>query len=82
MNIEDASFRQAFEAARDEIGYVHAADSNRLAPGWGHTPFDEIFAILRDIEYDGYITAEILPHPNPEAAAAQAVTFLREKMRC
>ena len=64
MNIEDASFRQAFESARDYIGYVHVADSNRLAPGWGHLPFDEIFRILSDIRYDGYITAEILPKPD------------------
>jgi sugar phosphate isomerase/epimerase len=34
------------------------ADSNRLAPGWGHLPFDEIFQILADIGYDGYLTAE------------------------
>jgi sugar phosphate isomerase/epimerase len=67
MNIEDASFRQAFESARDYIGYVHVADSNRLAPGWGHLPFDEIFQILSDIRYDGYITAEILPKPAPGA---------------
>lgn len=77
MNIEDASFRQAFEAARREIGYVHIADSNRLAPGWGHIPFDEIFRILADIGYDGYLTAEILPRPDPDSAARQAIQFLR-----
>ena len=80
MNIEDASFRQAFESARDYIGYVHAADSNRLAPGWGHLPFDEIFQILSDIRYDGYITAEILPKPTPDAAAEQAIRFLRARL--
>ena len=78
MNIEDASFREAFEAAKDYVGYVHVADSNRLAPGWGHMPFDEIFAILADIGYDGYLTAEILPKPDPDAAAAQAAGFLRK----
>lgn len=76
MNIEDASFRQAFETARDYIGYVHVADSNRMAPGWGHMPFDEVFQILSDIRYDGYITAEILPKPNPDSAAEQAIRFL------
>jgi sugar phosphate isomerase/epimerase len=76
MNIEDASFREAFEAGREYISYVHVADSNRLAPGWGHMPFDEIFQILSDIGYDGYITAEILPNPDPDSAAAQAARFL------
>lgn len=80
MNIEDASFRQALEAARDVVTYVHVADSNRLAPGWGHMPFDEIFQILSDIGYDGWVTAEILPRPDPAAAAAQAVRFLSARL--
>jgi sugar phosphate isomerase/epimerase len=79
MNIEDASFRDALTAARDFIGYVHVADSNRLAPGWGHMPFDEIFGILKDIGYDGWITAEILPQPDPDSAARQSVRFLRAR---
>jgi sugar phosphate isomerase/epimerase len=80
MNIEDASFRDAFENARDYISYVHVADSNRLAPGWGHMPFDEIFGILRDIGYEGYLTAEILPKPEPDLAAAQAASYLLKRL--
>lgn len=76
MNIEDASYREAFETARSYISYVHVADSNRLAPGWGHTPLGEIFEILTDIGYNGYLTAEILPKPEPERAAAQAANYL------
>ena len=79
MNIEDASFRDAILAARDAIGYLHLADSNRLAPGWGHIQFDEIFDALREIGYSGWVTAEILPEPDPDAAARQAVTFLRTR---
>jgi len=79
MNIEDASFRDSLLMARDFIGYVHVADSNRLAPGWGHVQFDEIFGTLGDINYDGWITAEILPEPDPDSAAQQAVQFLRSR---
>ncbi|MGD0521460.1 MAG: sugar phosphate isomerase/epimerase family protein [Terracidiphilus sp.] len=79
MNIEDASFRDALLAARDLIGYLHVADSNRLAPGWGHIPFDEIFDTLQEIGYDAWITAEILPEPDPDSAARQAVRFLRAR---
>lgn len=80
MNIEDLSFRQAFEAGKDWITYVHVADSNRLAPGWGHLPFDEIFQVLANIDYNGYLTAEILPVPDPESAAAQASRYLSAKV--
>lgn len=81
MNIEDSSFRKSFEQARDYISYVHVADTNRLAPGWGHMPFDQIFEILRDIEYDGYLTAEILPKPDPDQAAAQAASYLLQLLK-
>jgi 5-keto-L-gluconate epimerase len=81
MNIEDTSLRDAFERGRNYISYVHVADSNRLAPGWGHLPFDEVFRILRDIGYDGYITAEILPQPDPDSAAQQAARFLRNRLQ-
>lgn len=80
MNIEDASFREAFVSAKDYISYVHVADSNRLAPGWGHLPFDEVFAVLYEIGYDGYLTAEILPKPEPDLAARQAAEFLRPRV--
>ncbi len=80
MNIEDASYRESFEAAREFISYIHVADSNRLAPGWGHRPFDEIFRILADIGYDGSIPAEILPRPDPDSAAAQAIRFLPARL--
>jgi sugar phosphate isomerase/epimerase len=81
MNIEDASFRESFEAARDYITYVHVADSNRLAPGWGHMPFGEIFGVLSDIGYRGYLTAEILPRPDPDSAAQQAIRFLHQELQ-
>jgi sugar phosphate isomerase/epimerase len=81
MNIEDASFREAFEAGQDYITYVHVADSNRLAPGWGHLPLGEVFEILADIGYDGYLTAEILPKPDPAAAAAQAARYLLARLQ-
>lgn len=79
MNIEDASFRDEFLAAREFIGYVHVADSNRLAPGQGHIAFSEIFDALAEIGYNDWITAEILPDPDPDAAARRAIDFLRSR---
>lgn len=76
MNIEDASFRASFEAGARHISYVHVADSNRLAPGWGHLDLDSILSDLEETGYDGWITAEILPKPDPDSAAAQAARFL------
>lgn len=77
MNIEDVSIEGSFRQANDRVRYVHFADSNRLAPGKGHLDFPGIVGALREIGYDGYVTAEILPHPDPDTAAADAIAFLR-----
>ena len=41
----------------------------------GHLDFVEVAAALRDIGYDGWLSAEILPLPDDRAAAEQARRF-------
>ncbi len=77
MNIEDASIAASLKAAGSHVGYVHLADSNRRAPGQGHTDFAAIFDALESIGYDDWATVEILPYPSPDVAAQQAVEYLR-----
>ena len=77
MNIEEASIEGTLMRYRDKIGYIHFADSNRLAPGMGHLNFPNVVRVLESIGYKGYVTAEILPHPNPDEAAQQAARYLR-----
>ena len=59
------------------MSYVHFADSNRLAPGQGHINFKSIFESLKRINYEGWISVEILPRPDPDTAARQALEYLR-----
>ena len=77
MNIEEASIEQALRLAGQRLRLVHAADSNRWAPGWGHLDFPSIVRALREIGYGGFLSAEILPQPEPLAAARQTITHLR-----
>jgi 5-keto-L-gluconate epimerase len=77
MNIEDRTISGELERFASRVAYIHVADSNRLAPGQGHTDFAAFFAALRRIHYDGWITVEILPKPDPDTAARQAIDFLR-----
>ena len=76
MNIEDIGIGKTLAAYIDRINYVHLADSNRLAPGQGHLDFDDVFAGLRRGNYDGWVSIEILPKPDPESAAEQAARTL------
>jgi sugar phosphate isomerase/epimerase len=77
MNIEDRTIGDELAENIDYIRYIHLADSNRLAPGQGHTDFNDIFDNLKKAKYDGWVSVEILPKPDPDTAAAQAVKFLR-----
>ena len=77
MNIEDRTIGPELQKYVDYIGYIHLADSNRKAPGQGHTDFQDIFAHLKQSGYDGWVSVEILPDPDPDTAAEQAARFLR-----
>ena len=78
MNIEEASIPEALRAAGRHIGHVHFADSNRLAMGLGHTNVALIIEALREINYEGYLSAEILPLPDSATAARQTIQSIRK----
>jgi 5-keto-L-gluconate epimerase len=77
MNIEDVSIGNELARHIKCIAYIHLADSNRLAPGWGHTDFEQIFTHLKNADYKGWLSVEILPEPEPYAAAKQAIDYLK-----
>lgn len=80
MNIEDDRLGNSLVRNGAWIRYVHLADSNRLAPGMGHLDFDEIFASLRKINYNGWVSVEMLPGPDPDQMAKRAINFLKPKV--
>ena len=77
MNIEERDLPAAIREAGRHIGHVHFADSNRQAMGFGHTDPVPIIAALGDVGYTGYLSAEILPLPDPETAAKQTIASIR-----
>ena len=75
MNIEEADILKTLQQYKDRIGYLHFADSNRQAPGFGHISFRRILSTLLALNFSGIITAEILPLPDDEKAIQQAGSF-------
>lgn len=61
MNIEEASIADAIRETGPVLNHIHLADSDRAAPGHGHTDFLPILQALEDIDYQGYLTFELLP---------------------
>jgi sugar phosphate isomerase/epimerase len=73
MNIEEVDLASAIHSAGRRLGHVHFADSNRRAIGFGHLDVESIFAALREVGYESWLSAEILPVPDSETAAAQTI---------
>lgn len=55
------NIRDAIRNVGKKLYYLHIADSNRAAPGRGHIDFEEIAQALKDIDYNGWISMELLP---------------------
>jgi sugar phosphate isomerase/epimerase len=77
MNLEEVSLAEALRNAGQHVGHVHFADSNRRAVGFGHTDLAPVVQALREIGYAGAVSAEILPLPDSDAAAAQTMQAYR-----
>ena len=78
MNIEEADVAAALRLAGPKLGHLHFADSNRQAIGFGHTPMKPIVQALREMDYAGYVSAEVFPYPDSEAAARQTIQAFQE----
>ncbi len=73
MNIEEANIADALRCGGRAIGHVHFVDSNRSAAGLGHMDYAPIAAALREIHFDGYVSAEAFPLPDAETAALKTM---------
>jgi sugar phosphate isomerase/epimerase len=77
MNIEEPSIYGSLVRAGAHITHFHLSDSNRQYPGAGHVDFAGIVAMLRALEYEDYLSAEVLPLPDPDTCAARAIAYMR-----
>jgi 5-keto-L-gluconate epimerase len=78
MNIEEVSIEGAIRLAGPRLGYVHLVDSNRRAPGCGHTDFGPVLDALLKCGYTAYLGMEVLPWPDDPGAARLGVENTRK----
>jgi sugar phosphate isomerase/epimerase len=76
MNIEEPRIEEGLRTAGERLWHVHIADSSRQYPGSGHIPYGPIFATLKEMGYQGYISAELFPLPDADTAAIKTIEFL------
>jgi D-psicose/D-tagatose/L-ribulose 3-epimerase len=58
MNIEERDFATPVELCGQRLGYVHVGESNRGYLGTGTIHFEQFFAALRTVGYQGVVTFE------------------------
>ncbi|MDB6040627.1 MAG: sugar phosphate isomerase [Verrucomicrobiales bacterium] len=73
LNIEEASLPDAIRTYGELVGHLHFADNNRRAVGFGGIDYAPIVAALREIKFEGYVSGEVLPWPDPQSAARQTI---------
>ncbi len=77
LNIEEANLCDALRTYGSHLGHLHFADNNRRAVGYGSINYPPVVEVLREINYDGYISGEVLPWPDSETAARQTMISYR-----
>ncbi len=94
-NIEEKDIAAGIRAAARHIKHVHTCENDRGTPGSGHVEWDAVFAALREIGYDGWLTIESFGFaigglsaaasiwrdlaPAPEIIAWEGIGFLKGK---
>lgn len=58
MNIEERNIGAAIRLAGKDLCHLHLGEQNRMVPGKGSLPWQEIGQALRDIEYQGVTVME------------------------
>jgi sugar phosphate isomerase/epimerase len=81
MNIEEVDIYEGLRRAGPHLWFVHFADNNRRWPGSAHLEFAKFVAVLEEISYQGYISLEILPWPDPDTAAKSSIESLRRYIK-
>ena len=72
-NIEEKDVGAAYRTVGRHLKHVHTCENDRGIPGSGHVPWPAVFAALRDIGYDGWLTIESFGFALPNLSAAAAI---------
>lgn len=72
-HIEEKDPAAAIRRAGSRIAHVHISENDRGVPGSGSVRWDDTFAALDDVGYDGWLTVEAFGNLLPNLAAATRI---------
>jgi sugar phosphate isomerase/epimerase len=77
MNIEESAIDLTLRKYGPRIVHFHIADSNRWPPGYGHLNVAAHLELLKELGYQGWVSAETLPKPSSAASVKDTADYLR-----
>ncbi len=72
-NIEEKDIAAGYRTVARHLKHVHTCENDRGTPGSGHVEWDAVFAALREIGYDGWLTIESFGFALGEISSAAAI---------
>ncbi len=72
-NIEEKSYGTALDTIAPYLKHVHISENDRGTPGDGQVLWDDAFAGLAKLKYDGWLTIEAFSRNDPDFANAIGV---------
>ena len=72
-NIEEKDPAKALGTTGKFLKHVHTCENDRGTPGSGHVDWKGVFATLRDMKYDGWLTIESFGFAIGELSAAASI---------
>ncbi len=72
-NIEEKNIADGYRTVARHLKHVHTCENDRGTPGSGHVDWPGVFAALREIGYDGYLTIESFGFSLGEISAAASI---------
>ena len=72
-NIEEKDIAAAYRLVGRYLKHVHTCENDRGIPGSGHVEWKDVFQVLRDVRYDGWLTIESFGFSLGELSAAASI---------
>jgi D-psicose/D-tagatose/L-ribulose 3-epimerase len=72
-HIEEKDPAEAIRSCADVLVHVHLSENDRSTPGAGQVAWEETFAALREVGYDGWLVIEAFGDALPELAGATKI---------
>lgn len=79
MTFEQESRAALIKKYAPYMRHYHANDENLNGPGFGDVDFAPIFAALKEVQFEGYVSVEVFNfEPGPEAIATKSLAYMKQ----